>query len=175
MIISLVGYMGSGKSHISKILSKSLGYELIDLDSEITRKNQRSVAQIFEKKGELYFRKAEREVLEETLARKTNCVLSVGGGTPAYFNNMEVINSNTVSFYLRAPVSLLTERLLRNKQKRPLIAGIADENLSEFVAKHLFERSAYYNMARFTIDTNAKTPENICAEIIEKASECGNF
>lgn len=175
MIITLLGYMGSGKSHISKILSDSLGYELVDLDSEIAKRNNRSVAQIFEKKGELYFRKAEREVLEEILARNSSCVLSLGGGTPAYFNNMEVINSNSVSFYLRTPVAVLTQRLLRNKQKRPLISNVADENLAEFVAKHLFERAAFYSSARYTIDTASKTPESICLEIKEKASEFGKL
>ena len=175
MIICLVGYMGSGKSHISKILSKKLDYELVDLDSEITRKQHQTIAQIFEKKGELHFRKVEREVLEEILARKTACILSVGGGTPAYFNNMEVINHNTISFYLRTSIPILTERLQRNKQKRPLIANVADENLAEFIAKHLFERSAFYHMARYTVDTDLKTPEDIAAEIMTKANEFSNF
>lgn len=165
MIISLLGYMGSGKSHISKILSKRLNFELVDLDLEISKKQQRSIAHLFEQKGELYFRKAERETLEEILASKNNAVLSLGGGTPAYFNNMEVINSASSSFYLRASVKLLAERLLRNKQKRPMIANISDENLPEFIAKHLFERNAFYNRAQHIIDTDHKSPEDICLEI----------
>lgn len=166
MIISLAGYMGSGKSHIATILSEKTGFKLIDLDKEITAKNRASVSQIFASKGELFFRKSEREVLEEVLATEENIILSLGGGTPAYFNNMEVINSNSVSFYLRASVGTLTQRLLKQKAKRPLIAQVPDEEIPEFVAKHLFERNSFYHQCHFTVDTDSKTPEEISDEII---------
>ncbi len=166
MIISLLGYMGSGKTHIAKILREKTGFELIDIDKEISKKNKLTVAEIFEKKGEIYFRKEERALLEEILASKDSCILSLGGGTPAYYNNMEVINHNSVSFFLRASVKTLSERLLKQKEKRPLIAKIADENLPEFIAKHLFERNEYYNKAQFIINIENKNPEEIAEEIL---------
>ncbi|WP_144283573.1 shikimate kinase [Chryseobacterium echinoideorum] len=168
MIISLLGYMGSGKSHISKILSDEINFKLIDLDKEVSRRQKLTVSEIFEKKGEIYFRKQERQVLEEILATQENTVLSLGGGTPAYYNNMEIINHNSISVFLMTSVLVLADRLSRQKEKRPLIAKISDEDLPEFIAKHLFERNAFYSKAQFSIRTDQKTPENIIREIIEK-------
>ena len=166
MIISLIGYMGSGKSHISKVLSQKLNLKLIDLDKEIILKNNMSIANIFEKRGEIYFRKEERALLEEILDTEKDCVLSLGGGTPSYYNNMELITEKSESIYLRTSVGTLSERLLKQKQKRPLIAKIADEDLPEFIAKHLFERQVYYGQAKHMVSTDAKTPEDIVAEIV---------
>lgn len=166
MIISLAGYMCSGKSHISKILSDKLNFKLVDLDKEIVKKNKLTIPEIFQKKGEIYFRKQEREILEEALATENNCVLSLGGGTPAYYNNMDAINQNSLSFYLRANVATLSDRLKKQKAKRPLLANIDDDDLPEFIAKHLFERNAYYNKCRFTVSTDHRTPEDIAEEII---------
>ncbi|ROH97535.1 shikimate kinase [Chryseobacterium daecheongense] len=168
MIISLVGYMGSGKSHVSKILSEKLNFKLIDLDREISRRNKLTIPEIFEKKGEIYFRKLERETLEEILATQENIILSLGGGTPVYYNNMEIINLNSKSVFLKASVISLTERLSKQKEKRPLIANISDDNLPEFIAKHLFERNEFYNKAQFSVNTDSRDPEDIVNEIIEK-------
>lgn len=168
MIISLVGYMGSGKSHVSKILSEKLNFKLIDLDKEISRRNKLTIPEIFEKKGEIYFRKLERETLEEILATQENIILSLGGGTPVYYNNMEIINLSSKSVFLKASVASLTERLSKQKEKRPLIANISNENLPEFIAKHLFERNEFYKKAQFNVNTDARDPEDIVNEIIEK-------
>lgn len=165
MIISLIGYMGSGKSHISKLLSREMDLKLIDLDKEISLQCKMPISEIFEKKGELFFRRAEREKLEEILAKDKNCVLSLGGGTPAYYNNMEIINQNSESVFLRTSVGTLAERLSRQKSKRPIIAKINEQDLPEFIAKHLFERNQFYSMAKFTLDTDRKTPGEISAEI----------
>ena len=148
MIISLIGYMGSGKSHIAKLLSDRLGIKLIDLDKEISKKNKMTIAEMFQKKGEIFFRRQERALLEEIVATEDSCILSLGGGTPAYYNNIELINQNSESIFLRTSVKNLTERLLKQKHKRPLIANISDQDLPEFIAKHLFERNIFYNKAK---------------------------
>lgn len=168
MIISLVGYMGSGKSHISKVLTQKLQFKLIDLDREISQQAGTSIAEIFKNKGEIHFRKLERQTLENILATEEKCILSLGGGTPAYYNNMDLINEKSVSIFLQTSISKLTERLLKQKTKRPLIANISAEDLPEFIAKHLFERNAFYSKARFSINTDSKTPEEIAIEIVEK-------
>lgn len=167
MIISLVGYMGGGKSHISNILSEKLNFKILDTDKEISQRNRLSIAEIFQKKGELAFRKMERELLEEVLATGENLILSLGGGTPAYYNNMEVINERSISIYLQAGVGTLVERLSKQKSKRPLIAHLTDEQLPEFVAKHLFERNVFYNRSRYKISTDHKTPEEVAEGIID--------
>ena len=167
MIISLIGYMGSGKSHIAKLLSDRLGIKLIDLDKEISKKNKMTIAEMFQKKGEIFFRRQERALLEEIVATEDSCILSLGGGTPAYYNNMELINQNYESIFLRTSVKNLTERLLKQKHKRPLIANISDQDLPEFIAKHLFERNIFYNKAKYTVNTDDKTPEMIVEELCD--------
>lgn len=167
MIISLAGYMGSGKSHIAKLLSDKINFELIDLDKEIIAKNKFSIAEIFEKKGEIFFRKLERETLEEILATRESIVLSLGGGTPVYYNNIDVINDRSESIYLQASVSTLVNRLEPNKAKRPLIANLEAEALPEFIAKHLFERTPYYAKCKYTVSTNEREPEEVVANIID--------
>jgi len=166
MIISLLGYMGSGKSHVSKILSEKLGFRLIDLDFAIAEKHQESLTEIFRKKGEIFFRKEEKLVLEEMLKNEDSLVLSLGGGTPVYYNNMDVINEKSTSVFLRTSVPVLANRLLTEKEKRPLISRITDDELPEFIAKHLFERNPFYSKAQITIDTDGKTTTEIADEII---------
>lgn len=167
MIISLLGYMGSGKSHISKNLSEKINFELIDLDQRISEQELLPVSEIFEKKGEIYFRRQEKNILEEILSSKDDIILSLGGGTPVYYNNMELINQSSTSFFLRASVKTLTDRVLLQKQSRPLIAKFEDHEIPEFIAKHLFERNPYYAQAHFTIDTDAKQAAHISDEIIK--------
>lgn len=158
--------MGSGKSHISKLLSQKINFKLIDLDQQIILKHQKKISEIFAERGEIFFRKEEKSILEEILKLEDNIVLSLGGGTPVYYNNMEIINQKSKSIFLQASVGTLTERLLRQKAKRPLIARLSDEELPEFIAKHLFERNAFYSQANYTINTNNKSPEEIVDEII---------
>lgn len=167
MILSLAGYMGSGKSHVSKILCKKTKFDLTDLDLEISKTSGQSISELFEKKGEIYFRKLEREVLESLLKdSSTSRILSLGGGTPAYYNNMELINQYSTSIFLRASVSTLTERLSRNREKRPLIAKLNEQDLQEFIAKHLFERNAFYTQCHHTIVCDNKSAENVVEEIL---------
>ena len=99
MIISLLGYMGSGKSHFSKNLSKKLNFPLIDLDQKISEENLLSIAEIFQTKGEIFFRKEEKRVLENILNEEKDIILSLGGGTPVYYSNMDLINEKSKSIF----------------------------------------------------------------------------
>lgn len=165
MIISLVGYMGSGKSHVAKVLSQKLQLKIIDLDREISLKNNLTIPEIFAQRGEIFFRKQEKEILEHNFSLNESGILSVGGGTPCFYNNMETITQNSESFFLQTSVKNLTERLIPQKDKRPLIARIPDEDLPEFIAKHLFERNPFYSKSKFTIITDGKTAEQVADEI----------
>lgn len=157
--------MGSGKSHISKVLSKKLNLKLFDLDRQISLKNNMTIPEIFEKRGEIYFRKQENIILNEILSSYDDIILSVGGGTPAYFNNMETINQYSESVFLQTSVTNLADRILKQKDKRPLVAKIADEDLPEFIAKHLFERNVFYSQSKHKVITDGKSPEEIATEI----------
>lgn len=169
MNVVLIGYMASGKSSVGKILANKMKYEFIDLDDYIEKKEQKSVSNIFRLKGEIYFRRLEAQHLKSLLETKDNIVLSLGGGTPCYGNNMEVIlsNPNSKSFYLQTSIPTLVERLKNEKSKRPLIAHIeTDDLLTEFIGKHLFERSQFYSLAEGKIVTDNKTEANIVEELL---------
>ncbi len=166
MKIVLLGYMASGKSAVGKILSKKLNIQFVDLDSFIEEREQLSIAQIFETKGEIYFRKKEGDYLQELLNLNENWLISLGGGTPCYGNNMEFIKKKSNSFYLKASIDTIFERLKNETAQRPLVAAIGSENLKEYIAKHLFERATYYEGANHTILVNDKNLNQIVDEIL---------
>lgn len=163
-----MGYMASGKSTYGKILSNKLNYSFIDLDDYIEEKESLSVSRIFKTKGEIYFRKKETEYLNALLKNETNLILSLGGGTPCYGNNMDAIlkAENVVSVYLKASIKTLINNLKDEKSQRPLIADIkTDELLAEFIGKHLFERAYFYNQADKIVDTDNKSVEDIIKDL----------
>ncbi len=168
MKIVLLGYMASGKSSVGKILVERLEIDFIDLDTYIETKEDISVSDIFAKKGEIYFRIKETEYLTELLNSGTDFVLSVGGGTPCYANNIQLIAEKSQSFYLKASLNTLYNRLKRQRKSRPLIANLKLENLKKFIAKHLFERTLYYNQAMHSINTDDKIINEIVEEIKDK-------
>lgn len=165
----LLGYMGSGKTLIASEIARQKDFQFIDLDHFIEEKEQKTIQEIFAQKGEVYFRKIERNYLEEVLKLETPFVLSLGGGTPCYGNAMELINQNpnAISIYLSANVDTLTQRLFSEKQNRPLISHLqTQEELNDFIRKHIFERSFYYNQAKMTVKTDGKSVTEIVDEIL---------
>lgn len=164
--IILIGYMGSGKSTIAKLLAHLTHFEAYDLDAIIEQEQNNSIKNIFKDKGEIYFRKLESETLQNFLKQQDNFILSLGGGTPCYGNNMEIINQPTHQvFYLKASVNELFNRLISEKENRPLIAALSDNELKEFIAKHLFERNTFYQQAQYVINVDGKSPEEIVSGI----------
>ena len=148
--------MASGKSVIGKYLAKVLNYRFIDLDNYIEKKENLSVNEIFSKKGELYFRKLENASLKEIIKTEDNYVLSLGGGTPCFYDTMDWLknNANAKTIYLKVDLDTLTQRLLKDNT-RPLISHLEkEEDVKEFIAKHLFERSYFYNKADLNIDAS---------------------
>lgn len=169
MIVVLVGYMGSGKSTIGKELASAFNYDFVDLDDAIETSEGKSIPDIFKTKGEIYFRKTEHNILLELLSSKDNIILALGGGTPCYWNNMDSINDhdNTRSIYLKTGIGSLCDRLLPEKENRPLISHLeTKEALQEFIGKHLFERASFYSQSDITITTDNKTSKTIVEEII---------
>ncbi|BAO54125.1 shikimate kinase [Nonlabens marinus] len=166
--IVLLGYMGSGKTTVGQELALQMSWRHLDLDDYIESKKKMTISQIIESKGILFFRKLEQTCLIELLEGAEQTVISLGGGTPCYYDNMKLIIEapHTRSIYLRANVPFLTYRLFPEKAHRPLIAATtSEENLAEFIGKHLLERSVFYNQADFTIDVQGKSPELLVREI----------
>ena len=169
MIIVLMGYMGSGKSIIGKKLAQILGYQFCDLDTYISDKEGATISQIFNDKGEIYFRKIESTALKTILQTGENMVLSLGGGTPCYGNNLRYINNtNSVkSFYLKASIPILADRLITEKAFRPMISHLtSNEGIIEFIGKHLFERSVFYSKSDYTIITDHKSVDEVIEQIV---------
>ncbi|MFE3869534.1 shikimate kinase [Flavobacterium sp. LS2P90] len=165
--IILLGYMGCGKSTIAKTLSRIIRIPFVDLDEYIEEKTNLSINAIFEKHGEIYFRKIEHKAFLELLNSSEDMIIGLGGGTPCYANNHELLKGeNVVSVYLRASIETLFSRLCANKSKRPLIANKNDEEMKEFIAMHLFERSFYYNQARYKVNVDDKTIDQVVLDIV---------
>jgi shikimate kinase len=164
--VVLIGYMGSGKSVVAKNLANQIGISAVELDEMIEKKCEMSIQELFSSKGELFFRKEEHQLFLNLLNDENDMIISTGGGTPCYFNNHELLNGeNVISIYLKASIDTLYNRLLKGKKKRPLIADLNDSEIKEFIAKHLFDRSFYYNQATYKVNVDTKTIDEIVAEI----------
>lgn len=167
-----VGYMGSGKSTLGKELSELKNIPFIDLDKYIEKKEEASISEIFQRKGEVYFRKKEMEYLDKLLLHKGDFVLSVGGGTPCFGNNMKKINqASEFVFYLQYHAKSLSERLLFQKKHRPLIAHLSNEELTEFIAKHLLERHPFYMQAKHIIKMDGLSKNESLQEILNRINK----
>jgi len=165
--IILLGYMGCGKSTIANKLSGMINIPYVDLDEYIEKKENLSINQIFEKSGEIYFRKIEHTSLVELLNTPEKIIIGLGGGTPCYANNHELLKGdNVTSIYLKASIETLFNRLVSNKSKRPLIADKNEEEMKEFIAKHLFDRSFYYNHAQHKVSVDDKSIEETVNDIL---------
>ena len=170
--IVFLGYMGSGKSSIAKLISEKLDLINVDLDNYIEKKENKSIRNIFKISGELYFRKIENNYLKDLLNSDNNKIISLGGGTPCYSDNIElIIESKCIIFYLRANVDTLANRLFNERDKRPLISRIkSKKDLKTFISKHLFERNQFYLKSNFIIDVDKKTENEITNECISLLS-----
>jgi shikimate kinase len=157
--------MGSGKSTISKMIASKMGIDALDLDDYIVEKENNSIQSIFKNKGEVYFRLKENEYLKELLNSDKSFVLALGGGTPCYANNMDLIVKSAKSVYLKGNVNTLFDRLHKEKASRPLISTLNDDKLVEFIAKHLFERAPFYERANHIVGIDSKTINKIVDEI----------
>jgi len=153
--IYLLGQMGSGKTKLGKQLATKLGLSFVDLDRYIEKQTRQTIASLFETQGEEYFRAVESQYLKE-VAAKPPCVVSLGGGTPCYFNNMEIVKQTGQSIYLQTPIPILVSRLKESTSSRPLIAGKNEEELKAFLQQQLQVREPYYLQADYVLANDGK-------------------
>lgn len=164
----LVGYMGSGKSTVGKLLSEKTEIPFFDLDEIIEKNAKKTISELFLEIGEIRFRKIEHETLNGFMASHDHYILSLGGGTPCYANNhLQLQKEGVASVYLKGSIAELVNRLLPQKKLRPLIAHQSDEELHEFIAKHLFDRSYFYLKSKYIVSVDDKKPEDIVDELIQ--------
>lgn len=149
--IYLLGFMGSGKSALGRKLARYVSYGFVDLDDLIVAKAGMEIPSIFSASGEAHFRSLEAETLRETASLERH-IIALGGGTPCFGKNMEWVNSNGHSVYLRLPVDVLFGRLRKKKAGRPLIAQMEDEALRDYIQGKVLERSVHYEKASAIVD-----------------------
>jgi shikimate kinase len=170
MKIFLIGFMGSGKTTFGKKLASSLDYPFFDLDHQIEASVNQPIPQYFAAQGEESFRKLEKQTLQE-YAYPEDCVVSCGGGSPCYFDNMDWMNENGLTIYLEMPVSALAGRLEKGKHKRPLLKDLDQIGLLQFIEGKLAERLPFYSKAKLTVSGIDLSPEAVKGKILDLGFE----
>ncbi len=168
--IVLIGYMGSGKTTVGKALAKEIGLPFYDLDWYIESRMRKKVSQIFAERGEEGFRVIERNMLHE-VAEFEDVVISCGGGTPCFFDNMDYLNQQARVVFLRCEPEVLKEHLLMGKGDRPLLKGKSAEELIGFIRQQLEYREPYYMKAKYTLDVSLMDNYDKIKITIEKLKE----
>ena len=151
--IILIGYMGAGKTTVGKALAKELGLQFYDLDWYIETRMHKTVAEIFRESGEEGFRQIEHNMLHE-VAEFEDVIISCGGGTPCFFDNMEYMNRQGETVYLKASPEVLYDHLKMGKSVRPLLLNKTPEEVKVFIREQLEKRDTYYSKAKHTLDVN---------------------
>ena len=165
MRIFLVGFMGAGKSVVGRRLAKSLNLSFYDLDEEIESHYKMSVSAIFQKYDEACFRKLETSVLE-SFSNKDNFVLSCGGGTPCFSENMAFMNSIGTTIYIKLPADELLEWISNSYHKRPLTEGKSDEELASYVNATHKAREPFYAKSKITVDATGTDKDALTEKIV---------
>ncbi len=145
--IFLIGYMASGKTTLGRALAREMGVEFIDLDFYIEQRFRAPISRLFAERGEEWFRRIEGNMLRE-VGEMEDVVISCGGGTPCFGENMEYMQDRGTTVWVDTTVDCIVRRLLVAKVRRPLTEGKTPEELKEFVEKHLTSRLPYYQAAR---------------------------
>ncbi len=153
--IFLLGFMGSGKSHIGRLLSEHLCLSFLDLDHVLETHEGRKIADIFSKEGEIFFRNLETETLKN-FGNSSYTVVSLGGGAPCFNNNMALVKQLGISFYLQAPAEVLAQRLFSERAHRPILHNTTEESFVGFIEGKLVERNPFYTQANYSINASQK-------------------
>lgn len=151
--IILIGYMGAGKTTLGKALSKDVGLPFYDLDWYIENRMRKTIKQLFEERGEEDFRILERNMLHE-IAEFENVIISCGGGTPCFFDNMQYINSKGKTVYLKASTDVILRHLNMGKTVRPLLVNKTHNEIQTFIQKQIQEREHIYLKAKYVFDVS---------------------
>lgn len=165
--IILLGYMGAGKTTLGKALAQNLHRDFVDLDWYIEEKCGKKIGEIFAEQGEDEFRKIERQMLHE-VAEKENVVIAVGGGTPCFFDNIDFMNQTSQTVYIKASTDTLIAHIHMGKTRRPLIDGMTDEELHDYIESSMCMREPFYNKAKHTLTIETIRLQSQIEEYVEQ-------
>ena len=172
--IFLIGYMGAGKTTLGKAFARAMGLTFVDLDWYIEERFHKTVSQIFTERGEEGFRELEKRMLHEA-SDFENVVISVGGGTPCFFDNMEYMNQVGETVFLDVDNKVLFRRLKVAKHQRPLLANKTDEELMTFIQEALEKRLPYYTKAKYVFDGELLENRYQIQQSVERLKELLNL
>jgi len=161
MKVFLIGYMASGKTTIGEKLAKELNFKFLDLDQFIESQEKKTISAIFNDGGEALFRGVEMKYLKESILMSGNYVVSTGGGTPCFYDNMKDMNENGLTIHLEMDAKSITYRLLNFRGDRPIVNGIGEEELLEFVEQQMEERRYFYSEAKLNVSALGFTDVNV--------------
>lgn len=165
--IFLIGFMGCGKTHWGKELSEQLQIPFFDLDQKIEEKEEKSINDVFEEKGEEYFRLLEKDVLHLLVESHDSFVMACGGGTPCFYNNIDYMNQKGTTVWIDCSTTCLVNRLKNEKEKRPLIKDLDEEQLHLYVMRKVGDRRIFYQQAKIIL-----TEEEVSVDsIIDRVSQ----
>lgn len=168
--IFLIGYMGAGKTTLGKAFARALGLTFVDLDWYIEERFHKSIRQLFAERGEEGFRELEKRMLHEA-GDFEDVVISVGGGTPCFFDNMEYMNEAGETVFLDVNLQVLFRRLKVAKQQRPLLDGKTDEELMQFIREALDKRLPFYTKAKHIFNGERLEDRHQIQQSVERLKE----
>lgn len=157
MKIFLIGFMGTGKTHWGRLLSEKTGLRFFDLDEQIVNVADKTINEIFAEKGEEAFRLLEKETLHIISESHESFIMACGGGTPCFFNNIVYMKEQGTVVWINTSPQTIFERLLKEKENRPLLRELTDDQMRNFIAKKIADRRIYYEQAQVTIDEETIT------------------
>jgi shikimate kinase len=165
MKIFLIGFMGSGKTHWGRLLSQKLSFPFFDLDVQIESHEGKSIPEIFSQSGEEHFRLTEKDALHIITESHDSFVMATGGGSPCYFNNIEYMNRSGITVWLNAPFDILFQRLMKEKDSRPLLKGLTENQVKGFIAKKFADRKIFYEQAEIVINEETLDLETLIEKV----------
>lgn len=169
MIFFFIGFMGSGKSFFAQEISNTIQIPFVDMDIYIQEKESISIAQIFEQRGEDYFRLKEHEILKSLIQqyKNKNVIIATGGGAPCYHNNMELMNHAGITIYFDLSINMLCQLLKNETEKRPLLKNLSEQDFFLFIQKKLSERKSFYQKATISL-SETQVNKNSLVHLIQK-------
>lgn len=168
MKIFLIGFMGCGKTHWGKELGRKLSIPFFDLDDKIKKREEASITEIFDQKGEEYFRLLEKETLHMISESHTTFVMATGGGTPCFYNNIDYLRQQGTVVWINCSIDCLHHRLIGEKAKRPLIRDLEDEQLKSYIIKKFSNRKIFYQQAHIILNEDDVNLDELVSRIFHQ-------
>ena len=165
MRVFLIGFMASGKSTVGKKLANKIALPFIDLDDYIEEKYNTTIRELMNDRGQDIFREIERDSLNSVIKENKSAIISTGGGTPCYFDNMERMKSTGETIYIEVDIPIIVDRLMHSKKERPLVLGKTKEDLSSYVKDLLEKRDAFYKQAKYIVNGKSLKLEELISLI----------